>query len=174
MPDVSPEDGGFMVSKRLSSLEGHRRKFMAVIDNTPECAKAVHYAGRRAKNSNGGLVLVYVIPEGDFQQWRGVEAIMRAEAREEAENAVATAAALVREDIGIEPEIVIREGKDAEEINAVIEEDRDIAILVLAAGSAKEGPGPLVASIAGRGAAFPIPVTVLPDTLTNEEIDALC
>lgn len=147
---------------------------MAVIDNTPECAKAVHYAGRRAKNSNGGLVLVYVIPEGDFQQWRGVEAIMRAEAREEAENAVATAAALVREDIGIEPEIVIREGKDAEEINAVIEEDRDIAILVLAAGSAKEGPGPLVASIAGRGAAFPIPVTVLPDTLTNEEIDALC
>lgn len=163
-----------MVSKRLSSLEGHRRKFMAVIDNTPECAKAVHYAGRRAKNSNGGLVLVYVIPEGDFQQWRGVEAIMRAEAREEAENAVATAAALVREDIGIEPEIVIREGKDAEEINAVIEEDRDIAILVLAAGSAKEGPGPLVASIAGRGAAFPIPVTVLPDTLTNEEIDALC
>lgn len=163
-----------MVSKRLSSLEGHRRKFMAVIDNTPECARAVHYAGRRAKNSNGGLVLVYVIPEGDFQQWRGVEEIMRAEAREEAENAVATAAATVRETIGVEPEIVIREGSAAEQINAVIEEDRDIAILVLAAGSTKEGPGPLVSSLAGRGAAFPIPVTVLPDTLTDEEIDALC
>lgn len=163
-----------MVSKRLSSLEGHRRKFMAVIDNTPECARAVHYAGRRAKNSNGGLVLVYVIPEGDFQQWRGVEEIMRAEAREEAEEAVARAAATVRETIGVEPEIVIREGSSVEQINAVIEEDRDIAILVLAAGSTKEGPGPLVSSIAGRGAAFPIPVTVLPDTLTDEEIDALC
>lgn len=56
----------------------------------------------------------------------------------------------------------------------MIEEDRDVAILVLAAGSAKEGPGPLVSSVAGRAAAFPIPVTVLPDTLTNEEIDALC
>lgn len=163
-----------MVSKRLSSLEGHRRKFMAVIDDTPECAKAVHYAGRRAKNSNGGLVLVYVIPEGDFQQWLGVEEIMRAEAREEAEKAVATAAGRVRETIGVEPEIVIREGSAAEQINAVIEEDRDIAILVLAAGSTKEGPGPLVSSVAGRGAAFPIPVTVLPDTLTDEEIDALC
>ncbi len=163
-----------MVSKRLSSLEGHRRKFMAVIDNTPECARAVHYAGRRAKNSNGGLVLVYVIPEGDFQQWRGVEEIMRAEAREEAENVVSQAAAAVRETMGVEPEIVIREGSAAEQINAVIEEDRDIAILVLAAGSTKEGPGPLVSSLAGRGAAFPIPVTVLPDTLTNEEIDALC
>ncbi|MDR7143594.1 universal stress protein [Rhizobium sp. BE258] len=162
-----------MVSKRLSRLEGHRRKFMAVIDGTPECQRAVHYAGRRAKNSNGGLVLVYVIPEGDFQQWLGVEEIMRAEAREEAEAVVAKSAQVVRETIGIEPEIVIREGSAAEQINLAIEEDRDIAILVLAASSAKEGPGPLVSSVAGKGAAFPIPVTVLPDTLTNEELDAL-
>jgi nucleotide-binding universal stress UspA family protein len=162
-----------MVSKRLSRLEGHRRKFMAVIDDTPECQRAVHYAGRRAKNSNGGLVLVYIIPDGDFQQWLGVEEIMRAEAREEAEAVVAKSAQLVRENIGIEPEIVIREGSAAEQINAVIEDDRDIAILVLAASSAKEGPGPLVSSVAGRGAAFPIPVTVLPDTLSDEELDAL-
>ncbi|WP_137135829.1 universal stress protein [Rhizobium sp. FKY42] len=163
-----------MVSKRLSRLEGHRRKFMAVIDATPECERAVHYAGRRAQNTNGSLVMLYVIPEGDFQQWLGVEQIMRAEAREEAEAVMAKVAQKVRETIGIDPEIVIREGNAAEEINAAIEEDRDIAILVLAAGSAKEGPGPLVASLAGRTAAFPIPVTVLPDTLSDDEIDALC
>ncbi|SIR13316.1 Nucleotide-binding universal stress protein, UspA family [Rhizobium sp. RU35A] len=163
-----------MVSRRLSRLEGHRRKFMAVIDGTPECEKAVHYAGRRAQNSNGGLVLLFVIPEGDFQQWLGVEQIMRAEAREEAEAVMAKAAQKVRETIGIDPEVVIREGTASDEINAAIEEDRDIAILVLAAGSTKDGPGPLVTSIAGRGSAFPIPVTVLPDTLTNDEIDALC
>lgn len=163
-----------MVSKRLSRLEGHRRKFMAVIDGTPECEKAVHYAGRRAKNSNGGLILLYVIPEGDFQQWLGVEQIMRAEAMEEAESVMAKTAQKVRETIGIDPEIAIREGSATEQINTLVEEDRDIAILVLAAGSAKEGPGPLVSAVAGRGAAFPIPVTVLPDTLTDEEIDALC
>jgi nucleotide-binding universal stress UspA family protein len=162
-----------MVSKRLSRLEGHRRKFIAVIDGTPECEKAVHYAGRRAKNSNGGLVLLFVIPEGDFQQWLGVEQIMRAEAREEAEAIMAKAAQKVRESIGIDPEIVIREGAATEQINMLVEEDRDIAILVLAAGSNKEGPGPLVSAVAGRGAMFPIPVTVLPDTLTDEEIDAL-
>ena len=162
-----------MVSKRLSRLEGHRRKFLTVIDGTPECERAVHYAGRRAKNSNGGLVLLYVIPDGDFQQWLGVEAIMRAEARDEAEASMARAAQTVRETIGIDPEIVIREGTAAEQILAFIEEDNDVAILVLAAGSSKEGPGPLVSLIAGRSAAFPIPVTVLPDSLTNEEIDAL-
>ncbi|MBP2559796.1 nucleotide-binding universal stress UspA family protein [Neorhizobium galegae] len=158
-----------MVSKRLSRLEGHRRKFMAVIDGTPECEKAVHYAGRRAKNSNGGLVLLFVIPEGDFQQWLGVEQIMRAEAREEADAVMAKAAQKVRETIGIDPEIVIREGNASEQIIQLVDEDRDIAVLVLAAGSTKEGPGPLVSAVA----AFPIPVTVLPDTLTAEEIDAL-
>ena len=162
-----------MVSKRLSRLEGHRRKFIAVIDGNPECELAVHYAGRRAKNSNGGLVLLFVIPDGDFQQWIGVEQIMRAEAMEEAESIMAKAAQRVRELIGIDPEIVIREGSAPEQINMLVEEDRDIAVLVLAAGSTKEGPGPLVSAVAGRGAAFPIPVTVLPDTLTDEEIDAL-
>lgn len=163
-----------MVSKRLSRLEGHRRKFLVVIDGTPECERAVHYAGRRAKNSNGALVLLYVIPESDFQQWLGVEQIMRAEAREEAEASLAKVAQKVRENVGLEPEAVIREGSAAEQIHGLIEEDRDIAILVLASGSTKEGPGPLVSSIAGRGTAFPIPVTVLPDSLTDEEIDALC
>lgn len=146
---------------------------MAVMDGTPECEKAVHYAGRRAKNTSGGIVLLYVIPEGDFQQWLGVEQIMRAEAREEAEALMAKAAQKVRDTIGIDPEIVIREGNATEQINRLVEEDQDIAILVLAAASAKEGPGPLVSAVAGRGAAFPIPVTVLPDTLTDEEIDAL-
>jgi nucleotide-binding universal stress UspA family protein len=162
-----------MVSRRLSRLEGHRRKFLAVIDDTPECQRAVHYAGSRAKNSNGAVVLLYVIANGDFQQWLGVEEIMRAEAREAAEAVLAKAAQELRESIGIEPETVIREGVASEEINGLIEEDRDIAILVLAAGSSKEGPGPLVASLAGRGPAFPIPVTVIPEALTDEELDAL-
>lgn len=162
-----------MVSRRLSRLEGHRRKFLAVIDDTPECQRAVHYAGMRAKNSNGAVVLLYVIANGDFQQWLGVEEIMRAEAREEAEAVLAKAAQALREAIGIEPETVIREGVASEEINGLIEEDRDIAILVLAAGSAKEGPGPLVSSLASRAQAFPIPVTVIPDQLTDEELDAM-
>jgi hypothetical protein len=113
------------------------------------------------------------LPTPTFQQWLGVEGIMRAEARAEAEATLAKIAQTVREKIGIEPEMVIREGGATDQIYSLIEEDRDIAILVLAAGSAKDGPGPLVSSIAGKTAAFPIPVTVIPDLLTDEEIDAL-
>ncbi|HVK91806.1 MAG TPA: universal stress protein, partial [Mycoplana sp.] len=96
-----------------------------------------------------------------------------AEAREEAESILAKVAQSLRETLGIEPETVIREGNATEQINAQIEEDQDIAILVLAAGSAKEGPGPLVSSLAGRSAVFPIPVTVIPPDLTDEELDAM-
>ena len=162
-----------MVSKRLSREEGHRRKFLAIIDDTPECERAVLYAATRAERTNGVLVLIYVIEPGDFQHWLGVEEIMKAEAREEAEAALANASTKIREHVGIEPETTIRMGKAKEEIFSLIEEDQDIAILVLAAGSAKEGPGPLVSSIAGRGAAFPIPVTVIPPSLSDEDIEAL-
>ncbi len=163
-----------MVSKRLSREEGHRRKFLVIIDETPECERAVHYAANRARTTNGVLLMMFVIEPGDFQHWLGVEEIMKAEAREQADATIAKFAADVRERVGIEPETTIRMGNTVEEIFSLIEEDQDIAILVLAAGSAKEGPGPLVSSIAGRGAAFPIPVTVIPVSLSDEDIDALC
>ncbi|MBX3582363.1 MAG: universal stress protein [Rhizobiaceae bacterium] len=162
-----------MVSKRLSREAGHRRKFLAIIDETPECERAVAYASKRARSTGGVLVLLYVIEPGDFQHWLGVEKIMRDEAMQAAGAALDAQASKVRETVGIEPELVVREGKPVDEIHKLIEEDQDIAILVLAAGAAKEGPGPLVSSVAGKGAAFPIPVTVVPQNLSDEDIDSI-
>ncbi|TCD16298.1 universal stress protein [Oricola cellulosilytica] len=162
-----------MVTKRLIKEAGHRRKFLAVIDDTPECERAVFYAARRVVGTQGSLVLLYVIEPGDFQHWLGVEQMMRAEAMETAEAALARYASLARDKAGVEAEVVIREGVPVEEIHSLIEEDQDIAILVLAAGAAKEGPGPLVSSIAGGNAAFPIPVTVVPYNLSDEDIESL-
>ncbi|WP_274423554.1 universal stress protein [Chelativorans sp. YIM 93263] len=162
-----------MVSKRLSREAGHKRKFLAVIDETPECERAVAYAARRAHSTNGSAVLLFVVEPADFQHWLGVEQIMREEAIEAANSALDGYATKIRETIGIEPELVVREGNTVDEIHALIEEDQDIAILVLGASNAKEGPGPLVSSIAGKGAAFPIPVTVVPHSLTDEEIESL-
>lgn len=162
-----------MVSKRLSREAGHRRKFLAIVDETPECERAVAYASKRAKSTGGALVLLYVIEPSDFQHWLGVEKIMHDEAVQAAGAALDAHATKARETVGIEPELVIREGKPAEEIHKLIEEDQDIAILVLAAGAGKEGPGPLVTSIAGKGAAFPVPVTVMPQSLSDDDIDSL-
>ncbi|MBK3746074.1 universal stress protein [Paraburkholderia aspalathi] len=162
-----------MVSKRLSRETGHRRKFLVIIDGTPECARAVAYASLRAKNTNGSLVLLFVIDTSDFQHFLGVGEIMRTEEEERARATLEKLAAGVREKHGLDAELIVREGETAEELHHLIEEDQDIAILVLAAGSSKEGPGPLVQSIAGRGTSFPIPVTIVPMSLSDEDIDAV-
>ncbi|WP_062014660.1 universal stress protein [Aureimonas sp. AU4] len=163
-----------MVSKRLGTGQGGRRKFLAVIDETPECGRAAAYAARRAKASGGAAVLLYVIDPGEFGQWLGVEKIMRAEATEEAETRLARVTDEIREAVGIEPETLVREGRTVDEIRDLIEADREIAILVLAASDSTQGPGPLVSAVAGSGSAFPIPVTVVPATLTDEDIESLC
>jgi hypothetical protein len=43
---------------------------------------------------------------------------------------------------------------------------------VLATSTAKEGPGPLVATVA-TAAHYPIPVTIVPGSLSDAEIDSL-
>ncbi|WP_068084728.1 universal stress protein [Polycladidibacter stylochi] len=163
-----------MVAIRKSNEEGHRRKFLVVVDDTPECGRALVYAAKRAARTGGVLLLLYVIAPSNFQHWLGVEDIMREEAREEAETTLAKAAQIVRSAARTEPELVIREGNRSDEIITLIDDDADIAILVLAAGTAKEGPGPLVSSIAGKSSgSFPIPITIVPGNLDDEALDAL-
>jgi hypothetical protein len=50
---------------------------------------------------------------------------------------------------------------------------KDFSILVLAAGTSKEGPGPLVSAFAAQAGYHPIPVTIVPGGLSDEAIDAL-
>ena len=159
---------------RRAHEEGHKRKFLVIIDNTPECLLALSYATRRAAHTNGAVVLLFVIePEGP-QSFLGVEEIMRAEAMEQAQATLAKFAAKARDLANLDPEMVIREGKRADQIRALIESDEDIAILVLAAGASSEGPGPLVTAIAARGSGtFPVPITIVPATITEEELDAI-
>ena len=60
-----------------------------------------------------------------------------------------------------------------EEILKLIEEDEDIASLILAASTGTEGPGPLVSSLNKTIGQYPIPVGIVPGNLTDEELDAL-
>ena len=163
-----------MSSKRRSYEAGHKPKFMVVIDDSPECDRAVYFASRRVSRIDGKLIMLYVIePHDRNQQWLGVADIMRAEAHEEANHVLTRFAGRVNGIAGITPERTIREGDKVEEILALIEEDQDIAILILAAGTGKEGPGPLVSGLVKTVADFPIPIAIVPGHLTDDELDSL-
>ena len=163
-----------MTAKRRSYEPGHKPKYLVVVDDSPECDRAVYYASRRAGRNEAGLVMLAVIePHDRNQQWLGVADIMRAEAHEGVSTLLSRFAGRVNGIAGITPEQTIREGETVEEILALIEEDEDISILVLAAGLEGEGPGPLVSGLAKIIDSFPIPVTIVPGHLTDDELDAL-
>lgn len=161
-------------SRRRSFEAGHRPKFLVFVDETPECARAVRFAARRVARLGAKLVMLAVSAPPDGFEWLGVGDVMRAEAEDEAEEQLEAAATLAREAAGVEPERIARVGKKQEEILALIDEDEDISFLVLAAGVSSEGPGPLVTSLAGVAAStFPVPVVIVPGSLSDEDIDAL-
>jgi nucleotide-binding universal stress UspA family protein len=153
---------------------GHRPKLLVVVDETPEADRALYYASRRAARIGSGLVMLTVTDPGEAQVWLGVGDIMKAEAEEKANALLDKAGERVREIAGIEAERAIGEGNPISELARVIEEDEDIATLVLAAGVGPDGPGPIVASVAAKGGMnFAIPVTIVPGSLKDAEIDAL-
>ena len=163
-----------MSRKRRSYEAGHKAKFLVVIDETPECDRAVYFASRRAARVAVTVVMLRVIETTEHsQQWLGVADIMRAEAREEADAMLAKVAGRCNGIAGITPECVIREGDTTAEILKLIEEDEDIAVLVLAAAADSEEPGPLVANVAKTAGSFPIPVAIVPGHLSDEDLDAM-
>lgn len=151
-----------------------RRKFLVLVDNSPEHKKALRYAARRAQHTGGIVSLMTVVIPGDFQHWRSVEDAMREEAMEEAERMLHEAAGEVNRLTGLIPEVLICEGKPSDVLMGALKDDNNISILVLGASTGRDGPGPLVSLVAQQAqAAYPIPVTIVPGGLSDEAIDTL-
>ncbi|SLN19585.1 universal stress protein [Oceanibacterium hippocampi] len=158
----------------MQSGARRRNKFLVVVDDTPECKVAVRFATARAVRVGGGVTLLHVLEPPDFQHWMGVGEVMREEARQEAELLLQGMASEIQAHSGLIPEFVIREGHKRDEVVGLIEEDPDIRILVLAAAAEATNPGPLIKSLVSeRSGAVSIPITVVPGTLTDQEIDEL-
>jgi nucleotide-binding universal stress UspA family protein len=162
------------IRRRRSYEAGHKPKWLVVIDDTPECDRAVYFAARRSARVGANVIMLRVIETHDRnQQWLGVADIMKAEAHEAADAALDKYATRANGIAGITPERIVREGGTSEQILKLIEDDEDIAILVLAAGTGKEGPGPLVANVANAAGVYPIPLAIVPGHLSDEELDAM-
>ncbi|WP_114395222.1 universal stress protein [Oleisolibacter albus] len=156
------------------SLEPHQRIFLVVVDDTEEMSVALHYAARRARNSGGRVALLYVIEPGELQQWGAIEELMKQEQREEAEQLLNRLAKDVVDIAGTMPALYIREGNRQPELFQLIQEEPSISILVLAAGTGRAGPGPLVSYIVGQmSGSLRIPVTIVPGGLSDAQLDAI-
>lgn len=149
------------------------RKFLVILDNTTECLNAMRFAALRAAHTGGGVTILAVIPPDEFNHWIGVADIMREEARERIQAHFEVFSKRMQEKEGISPDLVIREGKTETEILDYIQDDPEVGVLVLGAGTGKEGPGPLVTHMMRASGTLPIPVTIVPGGMSKEAIIAV-
>ena len=72
------------------------------------------------------------------------------------------------------PVVFIRRGSARDQLLELLVEEPSISILVLAAGTGSKGPGPLISTLAGKlYSKLQVPITIVPGTLSDEDIDAL-
>jgi nucleotide-binding universal stress UspA family protein len=150
------------------------RIFLVVVDNSEEMRVALRYAGLRAKATGGRVALFTAIEPAESHTWQAVGELMEEEQRAEAEAMMQRFAEEVVKLSGKTPVIFIRPGVARDALLKLIDEEPTVSILILAASIGRGGPGPLIAALTGKF--FPkltIPLTIVPGTLTDEEIDAL-
>ncbi len=149
------------------------RKFLVVLDDSRECLNAMRFAAMRAAHTGAGVTILAIIPPEEFNHWIGVSDIMREEARERIEAHFEVFAKWMRDKQGVDPELVIREGEPVAEILAQVREDPDVAVLVLGAGTDKSGPGPLVTQLTRSAGTLPMPITIVPGSMTKERLEKI-
>ena len=149
------------------------RKFLVVLDDTRECLNAMRFAAQRAAHTGGGVQILSIIPPEEYQHWIGVADLMRTEARERIEAHFEVFAKWMRDKLGVNPELIIREGDPGIEILAQVREDPEVGVLVLGAGTDKSGPGPLVTHLSRNSGALPVPITIVPGDMSKERLESI-
>jgi len=149
------------------------RKFLILLDDTPEMLNAMRYAALRASKTSGSVEMLAVISPEEFQHFLGVADVMRAEAHEKVEAHFQIFKDRMEKHEGITPRLAIREGDKVDALIEHIKSDPEIAVLVLGAGIDKAGPGPLVSALTGRRMAdLRVPITIVPGSMTKDDIVA--
>jgi len=148
------------------------RMFLVVVDQTEEMRTALYFACRRALRTGGRVALLFVIEPPEFQHWLGVERVMEAEAREEAERTLQAMAQNVQAIVGKMPVLHLRQGRRRDELLSLINEDPEISVLVVGTAAGHEDPGPLVTYLISQmGGNMRVPVILVPGQLSEQEID---
>ena len=149
------------------------RKFLILLDDTPEMLNAMRYAALRAARTGGAVEMLAVISPEEFQHFLGVADVMRAEAHEKVEAHFQLFKDRMEKREKITPTLVIREGDRTDMVLEHVKSDPEIGVLVLGAGADKAGPGPLVSALIGRRMSeLRVPITIVPGSMKKEDIVA--
>ena len=147
------------------------RYILVIADGSKEMEVALQYACARSKKTERKIIIATFIEPLDVLTTQGVEEIMKNEAREEAELRLQKASTIVKETTGLTPVLQLREGNVIDELIALIEEEENINVLVLAANVDEKGPGPIVSALTTKEySRLRIPVMIVPGNFSKDHI----
>ena len=147
------------------------RYILVIADGSKEMEVALEYACARSKKTDRKIILATFIEPLDVLTTQGVQEIMKNEAREEAELRLQKASVIVKESTGLIPVLQLREGNIIDELIALIEEEKNINVLVLAAKVDEKGPGPIISALTTKEySRLRIPVMIVPGNFSKEHI----
>jgi Universal stress protein family len=156
----------------MIDMADRSRKFLAVSDETDECLSALVFAGMRARAVGAGLIILRCAKVPGMGGWIGLDRDISQDALDAARLKATQHADEVEARTGIKAEVSVSEDEAVDAIRRLVEGDPAIKVLILAAGSGRMGPGPLVSRLAkGKPlASRPIAVTVIPGDLTDVQL----
>ena len=149
------------------------RHILVIADNSEEMTIALEYACARSKKTGRKIIIATFIEPPEVLTTKGVSEIMKEEAREEAEKMLKKAASFVKDKTGDLPALSIREGETISELKKLIDEEKTINVLVLAAKTDpnSKDPGPIINSLVTNEITnLRVPVMIVPGNFSIEHI----
>ena len=150
-----------------------KRYILVIADKTEEMNIALEYACARSKKTGRKIIIATFIEPLDVLTTKGVTEIMKEEAREEAEKILKKAATFVKDRTGELPALSIREGETITELKKLIDEEKTINVLVLAAStdSNNKNPGPIITSLVSNEITnLRVPIMIVPGNFSVDYI----
>jgi len=149
------------------------RYILVIADNSPEMEIALEYACARSKKTSRKIIIATFIEPLDVLTTQGVSEIMKNEAREESEKLLQKAASYVKDKTGEIPALSLREGETIVELKKLIEEEKNINVLVLAANSEpnNKDSNVIINSLVSQEITnMRIPVMIVPGNFSKDHI----
>jgi hypothetical protein len=158
-------------SKRRKSDGG---TYLIIADNTPEFKTALHYAVRMAHLNHGHVAMAKIIEPSEFTGWSRIQNTAKAEGRVKAEADLLALAQTIKDDTGITPTFILREGEVNKEIISIVKGNPSISAVVLAASTITGNPGPLISYFSTKGLTeISVPVILVPGHMKESELKKL-
>jgi hypothetical protein len=148
--------------------------FLVVLDDSKEMFNALRYAAQRSARTNGRVALLYTFETLEFSHWKAVEDIGEKELRKEADSKIKEYENFILKFTDKKPKKFIMKGDRVECIASFLNDNSFISNFVLASSESKANKDPLISSFTGKQSSkIKVPITIIPPTLTEEEIDNL-